>query len=248
MLPEPPCSTIVSDGESIRLVGSEVWSNGTMLAEGLVLDEPTLARALAEQQARVGEALEAFADNTLRHLHDEASALVSGISFPPIATRFRDRHALVIARGPGYKSDLRIVRPYIRDFRPVLVAVDGGADALLEAGLRPDVIVGDFDSISDAALRGKAELLVHAYPDGRAPGAERLRDLGLAFQTVSAPGRSRGSSPRPTRRPCAAGCGSRISPRSATRRPWRPCRLGPADVSWEGLWAEVRRRAAPTHG
>ena len=129
---------------------------------------------LAEQQARVGEALEAFADNTLRHLHDEASALVSGISFPPIATRFRDRHALVIARGPGYKSDLRIVRPYIRDFRPVLVAVDGGADALLEAGLRPDVIVGDFDSISDAALRGKAELLVHAYPDGRAPGAQRL--------------------------------------------------------------------------
>jgi uncharacterized membrane-anchored protein len=178
----------VSDGESIRLVGNQVWSNGTMLAEGIVLDEATLARALAEQQARVGEALEAFADNTLRHLHDEASALVTGITFPPIATRFRDRHALVIARGPGYKSDLRIVRPYIRDFRPVLVAVDGGADALLEVGLRPDVIVGDFDSISDVALRGKAELLVHAYPDGRAPGSNRLRELGLVFETVSAPG------------------------------------------------------------
>jgi uncharacterized membrane-anchored protein len=178
----------VSDGESIRLVGSQVWSNGTMLAQGIVLDEATLARALAEQQARVGEALEAFADNTLRHLHDEASALVTGITFPPIATRFRDRHALVIARGPGYKSDLRIVRPYIRDFRPVLVAVDGGADALLEVGLHPDVIVGDFDSISDTALRGKAELLVHAYPDGRAPGSDRLRELGLAFRTVSAPG------------------------------------------------------------
>ena len=127
----------VADGESIRLVGSQVWSNGTMLAEGRVLDEVTLARALAEQQARVGEALEAFAANTLRHLHDEASALVSGISFPSIETRFRDRHALVIARGPGYKSDLRIVLAYIRDFRPVLVAVDGGADALLEAGTAP---------------------------------------------------------------------------------------------------------------
>ncbi len=178
----------LSDGESIRLVGSQVWSNGTMIADGLALDEVTLARALAEQQARVGEALEAFADNTLRHLREEASSLVAGISFPPVATRFRDRHALVIARGPGHKSDLRIVRPYIRDFRPVLVAVDGGADALLEVGLAPDVIVGDFDSISDAALRGKAELIVHAYPDGRAPGAARLRSLGLAFLTVSAPG------------------------------------------------------------
>jgi uncharacterized membrane-anchored protein len=178
----------LSDGEAIRLVGNEVWSNGTKLADGLMLDEAGLAQVLAEQQLRVGEALAAFADNTLRHLRDEASALISGISFPPLATRFRDRHALVIARGPGYKSDLRIVRPYIRDFRPVLVAVDGGADALLEVGLRPDVIVGDFDSISDAALRGNAELIVHAYPDGRAPGAERLRELGLEFHTVAAPG------------------------------------------------------------
>jgi len=81
-----------------------------------------------------------------------------------------------------------MVRPYIRDFRPVLVAVDGGADALREAGLAADMIVGDFDSVSDEAVRGGAELVVHAYPGGGAPGAARLRRLGLAFETVSAPG------------------------------------------------------------
>ena len=90
--------------------------------------------------------------------------------------------------GLGYKSDLRIVRPYIRNFKPVLVAVDGGADALLEIGLKPHVIVGDFDSVSDAALKTGAELLVHAYADGRAPGSERLTALGLTYSTVSAPG------------------------------------------------------------
>ena len=144
--------------------------------------------ALGEQQSRVTNALEAFADNTLRHLRDEGRLLAEGIEFPTLRTRFRDRHAVVVARGPGYKRDLRIVRPYIRDFRPVLVAVDGGADALLEIGLKPHVIVGDFDSVSDAALRSGAELLVHAYPDGHAPGAQRLRALGLGFETVSAPG------------------------------------------------------------
>ncbi len=178
----------LSDGETVMLRAGSLWRNGARLAEGVELTEGALARALTDQQARVTEALEAFADNTLRHLRDEGRLLADGIDFPPLATKFRDRHAVVVARGPGYKSDLRIVRPYIRNFKPVLVAVDGGADALLEIGLKPHVIVGDFDSASDAALRSGAELLVHAYADGRAPGSDRLAALGLPFSTVSAPG------------------------------------------------------------
>ena len=178
----------VAEGETLTVRGGSLWRNGTRLADGVELTEAILTQALAEQQGRVTEALEAFADNTLRHLRDEGRLLADGIEFPPLQTRFRDRHAVVVARGPGFKRDLRIVRPYIRNFKPVLVAVDGGADALLEIGLKPHVIVGDFDSVSDAALRTRAELLVHAYPDGRAPGAERLRALGLPFSTVAAPG------------------------------------------------------------
>ncbi len=178
----------LSDGETITVRAGSLWRNGTRLVEGVELTEAVLASALTDQQARVTEALEAFADNTLRHLREEGRLLTGGIDFPPLATKFRDRHAVVVARGPGYKSDLRIVRPYIRNFKPVLVAVDGGADALLEIGLRPDVIVGDFDSATDAALASGAELLVHAYADGRAPGSERLRAMGLPFFTVAAPG------------------------------------------------------------
>ena len=178
----------VVDGETVTVRAGGLWRNGTQLAEGVELTEHSLVRALADQQSRVTEALEAFADNTLRHLRDEGKLLADGIDFPPLTTKFSDRHAVVVARGPGYKSDLRIVRPYIRNFKPVLVAVDGGADALLEIGLKPHVIVGDFDSVSDAALKTGAELLVHAYADGRAPGSERLTALGLTYSTVSAPG------------------------------------------------------------
>jgi uncharacterized membrane-anchored protein len=178
----------ITDGEVLTVRGSSLYRNGTCLVRGQALSTTDLERALAEQRTRVTDALEAFADNTLQHLREEGGLLSEGISFPALDTRFRDRHALVVARGPGYKRDLRIVRPYIRDFKPVLVAVDGGADALREAGLRPDVIVGDMDSVSDDALRSGAELLVHAYQDGRAPGAVRLERMRLRYETVAAPG------------------------------------------------------------
>ena len=178
----------LSDGELVTVRGGSVFRNGDRLVDGRALTASELAASLEAQQGRVTEALEAFADNTLRHLREEGRLLSQGIGFPPLETRFRDRHALVVARGPGHKRDLRMVRPYVRDFKPVLVAVDGGADALLEVGLKPDVVVGDMDSVSDRALRGGAELLVHAYANGHAPGTERLNRLGLPYQLVSAPG------------------------------------------------------------
>jgi uncharacterized membrane-anchored protein len=177
------------DGEIVSVRGGGVYRNGTRLATGRTLDERALSIALAEQRGRVTEALEQFADNTMRYLRDEGRLLSEGVDFPSLDTSFRDRHALVVARGPGMKRDLAIVRPYIRDFKPVLVAVDGGADALLGMGVKPHVIVGDMDSVSDRALRSGAELVVHAYRgNGSAPGAARLDALGVTYEVVAAPG------------------------------------------------------------
>jgi uncharacterized membrane-anchored protein len=178
----------VHEGELLTVRGAGLYRNGTCLASGRVLDERQLERTFAEQRGRVTEALEAFAENTMRYLREEGRLLAEGIAFPPLRTTFRDRHALVVARGPGYKRDLRMVKPYVRVFKPVLIGVDGGADALLEAGYKPDVIVGDMDSVSDTALSSGAELLVHGYRDGVAPGAERARALGLRYEIVAATG------------------------------------------------------------
>src|ERR1043165_6821559 len=178
----------VHEGELVTVRGAGIYRNGTCLATGRVLDERELERTLGDQRGRVTEALEAFAENTMRYLREEGKLLAEGIDFPPLTTRFRARHALVVARGPGYKRDLRMVKPYVRDFKPVLIAVDGGADALLEAGYKPDVIVGDMDSVSDNALRCGAELVVHAYAHGAAPGAARAEQLGLRYEVVPATG------------------------------------------------------------
>jgi uncharacterized membrane-anchored protein len=186
--PGAPLFDSVTDGELLSVRGASLFRNGTCLATGKALGPEELARSLAEQQSRVTEALESFAENTMQYLREEGKLLTEGIDFPQLRTRFRDRQALVVARGPGHKRDLKIVRPYVRDFKPVLIAVDGGADALREEGLKPDVIVGDMDSVSDAALRCGAEILVHAYRAGEAPGAARLERLGIPYQVVGATG------------------------------------------------------------
>jgi len=169
---------------------AEVLRRDEVLARGEVLD---LERVCAETELRrseVGEALERFAHNTIDHMREERELLAGRIELPRFATDFRDRSTLVVVRGVGHQHDLRALRPFIRDMRPVIVAVDGGADALLEEGMTPNMIVGDMDSASEQSLRCGAELVVHSYPDGRAPGRHRLEELGLLFKLVPAPGTS----------------------------------------------------------
>ena len=114
--------------------GASLFRDGACLARGRTREERELEQALAEQRSRVTDSLSDVRREHAPAPAAEGSLLAEGIDFPALQTRFRDRHALVVARGPGHKRDLRIVRPYIRDFKPVLVGVDGGADALLEAG------------------------------------------------------------------------------------------------------------------
>jgi uncharacterized membrane-anchored protein len=134
---------------------------------------------MAEARAGLSVQIEAFAANTMEYVRSERDLLFDGVGVPDIRTSFGGRHALIVVRGYHYKEDLASLRPYIREYRPVLVGVDGGADALIEEGYRPDVIIGDLDSVSTGALRGGAEIVVHAYADGRAPGLARIEELGL---------------------------------------------------------------------
>jgi uncharacterized membrane-anchored protein len=180
----------LQDGDPVVLRGGEVWRRDERLAAGELM-EPERVQAETDQRRReIGEALEAFAENTVRYMVEERDLLAGRIELPRFDTDFRDRPVLIVVRGVDHKRDLKALRPYIGDVRPVLVGVDGGADALCEEGWKPDMIVGDMDSATEGTLRAGAELVVHAYPDGRAPGREHLESLGLSYKVVPAPGTS----------------------------------------------------------
>ena len=141
-------------------------------------------------EERLGEVLVRFVDNTLAYARKEVELIAGTVPVPPLKTRIEGRHALVVVRGFNYKEDLQAIRPYINEVRPVLIGVDGGADALREFGYRPDIVIGDMDSVSDQALREAKDVVVHAYPNGEAPGLKKVKELGIPAVTLPLPGTS----------------------------------------------------------
>ena len=180
----------VIDGQTVRIAANEVLVNGAVVLRGARQTLQTLDAGLVAAKENIGTVLAQFAENTLEYVRAEQFLLLESPDVPDLSIDLTGRHALIVVRGDQFREDLAALSGYISDLGPVLIGVDGGADALLTNGLRPDIIVGDFDSVSTKALHCGAQLIVHAYPDGRAPGAQRLVDEGVTFSTMALAGTS----------------------------------------------------------
>jgi uncharacterized membrane-anchored protein len=180
----------VAEGQTVWLDGEALYLADEVIAKGTVQTAESVAASSAEAKIGLATQLEAFVANTMEYLRRERDLLIEGVGVPELRTRLAGRHVLVVVRGYHYREDLTVLRGYIREYKPIMIGVDGGADALIEAGHKPHIIVGDMDSVSDDALACGAELVVHAYPDGRAPGLARVQDLGMSCTQFPAAGTS----------------------------------------------------------
>lgn len=185
-----PAVMELADGTPAELDGDTLVVDGEPVARGTLATDATIEAALADARVGMSDQIEAFAANTMEYLKRERELLLDGLGVPAIRTRIEGRHVLIVVRGHHYKEDLRTLAAYIREYKPVLIGVDGGADALLDMGRRPDMVVGDMDSVSDRALTCGAEIVVHAYRDGRAPGLARVQALGVEPVVFPATGTS----------------------------------------------------------
>ena len=180
----------LTEGHRVRVLDGSVYDGERLVAEGTVQDEASVAAAMEAARAGLAVQLESFAANTMDYLRRERELLLDGVGVPDVSTVIDGRQVLIVVRGYHYKEDLQALRHYVKEYRPVIIGVDGGADAILENGWTPDMIVGDMDSVSDRALTCGAEIVVHAYRDGRAPGVERVEKLGVKHVVFPATGTS----------------------------------------------------------
>ena len=180
----------VREGTIVELKGPSLWQKGQEIARGRLLDQARVNALMAKTRDNLRAELEKFVQNTLDYAMKEKELILGGLASPEVETPIRGRQVLVVVRGSNFREDLAALRSYITEVKPVLVGVDGGADALLEAGYRPDILIGDMDSVTDEALACGAEVVVHAYPNGRAPGLARVEALGVPCKLFPAPGTS----------------------------------------------------------
>jgi len=179
------------EGSKATIIDSgEIYIDGELVAKGEFLTTDKVIDQMEEAKSNIENALDKFIDNTLEYAKREKYLIMGGVEIPYTQTSIKGRHVLIVVRGNNYKEDLAAIKTYIDEVKPVLIGVDGGADALMEYGYKPDIVIGDMDSVSDEALKICRDIVVHAYPSGEAPGLSRIKQLGLDAKTFAAPGTS----------------------------------------------------------
>jgi uncharacterized membrane-anchored protein len=180
----------VREGEAVRVEEDRVFVRDRLAGVGIRQTTESITAAMDVARQRLAEQFESFATNTMEFMARERDLLFGGAGLPALDHDLAARHVLVVVRGYNYREDLAALRSYIRELHPILLGVDGGADALLQDGYKPDLIIGDMDSVSEAALASGAEIILHAYPNGFAPGQDRLRALDLPYKVMQVSGTS----------------------------------------------------------
>lgn len=177
----------VVEGEILSVRDGKIYRGNDCIASGRLMTPERLQDEIASAREHLDVELHRFVHNTLSYVDQEKGLLFEAASLPHFLVDMRDRPVVVVVRGEGARQDLAAIRGFVRDRKPIIIGVDGGADLICEQGFTPDIIFGDMDSITDDCLRCGAQLIVHAYPDGRCPGKARLDKLGLEAEVL--PGR-----------------------------------------------------------
>lgn len=192
----------IAEGDAVMIDGDRVYVDSFLAGVGTRQTESSVTASMEVAREALSEQFESFAMNTIDYIQREQDLLFGGGGLPSLDHDLAHRQVLVVVRGYGCREDLAALASYISEVRPVLIGVDGGADALMERGYTPDIITGDMDSVSDKALllatkrggklgrRIPTEVVLHAYPGGHAPGRRRLEELQIPFKVAEAAGTS----------------------------------------------------------
>ncbi|WP_181577522.1 putative cytokinetic ring protein SteA [Mycobacteroides abscessus] len=178
----------VKDGSTVRVHNGGIYNGDRRLIAGTPRTDADVHDLMTEAKTGLVAHLEAFSGNTIEFIRSESPLLIDGIGIPDVDIDLRNRHVVVVSDGMGAAHDLKNLKPFIKEYQPVLIGVGTGADTLRKAGYRPLIVVGDPLLMSNDVLKSGAQVVLPADADGHAAGLERIQDLGVGAVTFPAAG------------------------------------------------------------
>lgn len=179
------------DGTRIRIDGGVVYAGDTLVSPARELTADDVRSEMTKARSGLAAQLESFTHNSTEFLRREQDLLLHGHGVPRTATDIAGRAVVVAVRSHGWETELRGIRPFVREQRPVLIGVDRGADALASAGHRPDIVVvtgGSEDQPSASVLRKATDVVVLVERGAPRSTTEHLERMGirpLRFETTA---------------------------------------------------------------
>ncbi|MDU0477628.1 putative cytokinetic ring protein SteA [Staphylococcus chromogenes] len=177
----------IKDGKKVRITDDgQLFLGERAIGSGNVVTAASAEQSFSNAQQNLVDHMEAFFGNTIQFIHSESPLLIDGLGVPETGLDFSGRKVVVLSPGIGHRAELKNLRNFIREYEPILIGVESAADTLVEAGYKPDLIVGNPANIGNDALRSGARVVLPAAPDGHAKGLERIQDLGIGAMTFPA--------------------------------------------------------------
>ena len=175
------------DGKKARITDEgTIYAGDKVIGEGTSVERTKAERDFSEARRSLVERMEAYFGNSIEFIHSEGPLLIDGLGIPEAGSEMKDRKVVIVSPSEDHRNHIKGLRNFIREYEPILVGVDAGADSLIAQGYTPDLIVGNPKNITTESLRSGARVILPADPDGTAEGLERIQDLGIGAMTFPA--------------------------------------------------------------
>lgn len=180
-----------NDYDLVTVVENDMIINGIIFKNSCsIVDMEYVRKKQLEAEKNEDREVIKFICNTISHAQNEYLHIVGYSDYPDLRSQLEGRHVVVVVRNKCSSDELKSLKSYIESYHPVFIAVDGGADLILNLGYIPDILIGDMDSVSDIGIYRSREIILHAYDDGCCPCLGRILPMNVPYSMIKLKGTS----------------------------------------------------------
>lgn len=173
------------DGTDVTIEGGLITPLDGEAVQGTHLTREAIETAMESAADGMHVQLASFTANAMDVVAHDAGVLLDGKDIPQTGVSLDGKHVVVVAPGYHHVEQLAAIKRYVRERKPVFIAVGEAADVVASSSRPPTIILGNVESVSEKVL-GSAKAIVVHDPSAKEAGLNRVESLGLDHEASKA--------------------------------------------------------------